>query len=917
MRAGPLDGGDDRPRETTTACRAMRRSTLLATLAFGAAFGAACGGDAGARAPDGGGAPAARTGAATRPPNARIADAAAGEVVAGAPAAATSDPATASLVEEAVAAGDAELAADWRASVPAAVEVTDARRTTVLPVAAGDGAGDAPRTVAAGRPRATRADRERRRLPRAVPRTVAIPTLPDFGPPGRPTVPLDEPAPRRSGLLDHWAEPGSTLPPAPPKPNATGPGALRRAARWLVGREASGGARDTGAPRPTPQGTGEPGPTRPRQPAPCAGPRRALVQAFRRGGYLPPMTAPVAAPTSPLAERLRATGFLAGLPDAHVWRLSKAVTVETLPAGATVWQEGDARRRFLILLDGTVAVEKTAEGRATRLTTLGAGEVVGEGLLLGDTGEHGTALRTLTPVEAAVLTRQQLDDITREFPPLYAALVGRAARAIAQRLREADATLVGRGRTLGFSGGATRREHDLLGERDVPADALYGIQTLRALENFPITGVPLREFASLVSALAAVKIAATRANAELGLLDAKVADAVVAAAEEVRAGRHHEHFLVDMIQGGAGTSTNMNANEVIANRACELLDVPRGRYDVVHPNNHVNLSQSTNDVYPTAIKLALHRAIDELREAMRTLADAFRRKAVEFAPHLKMGRTQLQDAVPMTLGQEFGAFAHTILEDVDRLGEVQGLLREINMGATAIGTGINAPTAYAEGVRRHLAALTGLPLITAPDLVEATADTGVFVQLSGVLKRCAVKLSKICNDLRLLSSGPRAGLGEINLPPMQPGSSIMPGKVNPVIPEVVNQVCFDVIGGDVTVTMAAEAGQLQLNVFEPIIAFRLLRGIQSLRNACMVLRERCVDGITANPDRMRWFVEHSVGIVTALVPVIGYENATDIAKTALETGRGVYDLVCDRGLMTREQLDAVLRPESMIGATTV
>jgi aspartate ammonia-lyase len=368
-----------------------------------------------------------------------------------------------------------------------------------------------------------------------------------------------------------------------------------------------------------------------------------------------------------------------------------------------------------------------------------------------------------------------------------------------------------------------------------------------------------------------------------------------------------------MIQGGAGTSTNMNANEVIANRAVELLGEPRGRYDVVHPNNHVNLSQSTNDVYPTAIKLALHRAIDELREAMRALAEAFNRKGAEFAPHIKMGRTQLQDAVPMTLGQEFGAFGHTILEDVDRLLEVQGLIREINMGATAIGTGINAPRGYAESVRRHLSAVTGLALITAPDLVEATADTGVFVQLSGVLKRCAVKLSKICNDLRLLSSGPRAGFGEINLPPMQPGSSIMPGKVNPVIPEVVNQVCFDVIGGDVTVTMAAEAGQLQLNVFEPIIAYRLLRGIQSLRNACMVLRERCVEGITANPDRMRWFVEHSIGIVTALVPVIGYESASEIAKEALATGRGVYDLVTERGLMTREQLDAALRPEAMVG----
>ena len=370
---------------------------------------------------------------------------------------------------------------------------------------------------------------------------------------------------------------------------------------------------------------------------------------------------------------------------------------------------------------------------------------------------------------------------------------------------------------------------------------------------------------------------------------------------------------MDAIQGGAGTSTNMNANEVIANRALELLGKTRGDYAVVHPNNHVNLSQSTNDVYPTAIKLALHGSIESLRSAMRALAESFLKKGEEFAPHVKMGRTQLQDAVPMTLGQEFRAFGVTILEDVDRLGEAQALIREINMGATAIGTGINAPKGYTELVRAHLAKLTGLALITAPDLVEATADTGAFVQLSGVLKRCAVKLSKICNDLRLLSSGPRAGFGEINLPAMQPGSSIMPGKVNPVIPEVVNQVCFDVIGGDVTVTMAAEAGQLQLNVFEPVIGYRLLRSVETLKNACDVLRMRCVDGITANPERMRYFVEHSIGIVTALVPVIGYETATAIAREALESGRGVYEIVLERKLLSRTDLDRLMNPESMVG----
>ncbi|HEX5580926.1 MAG TPA: aspartate ammonia-lyase [Gemmatimonadaceae bacterium] len=615
--------------------------------------------------------------------------------------------------------------------------------------------------------------------------------------------------------------------------------------------------------------------------------------------------------THPTSAELGALRFLAGLSDDQLARLAGIAERVAHEGDAVLFAEGDPRRFLFVIVSGAVAIEQSGQGRAIRLATFGPGDPVGEGVLLDDE-RHGTTARTLRRTEVVRFACERLDELLAADPSLYASLVSRAARAIARRLRATDATLVGRGRAMGFQSGRMRVEHDLLGEREVPDEALYGVQTLRALENFPITGVPLREFPLLVAALAAVKEAAAQANAELGLLSPSLADVIARAAREVRGGRHHEHFLVDMLQGGAGTSTNMNANEVIANRALELLDRARGEYDVVHPNNHVNLSQSTNDVYPTAIKLALHSAIEELREAMRALVAAFEAKGAEFAGHIKMGRTQLQDAVPMTLGQEFAAFGHTMAEDVDRLGEAQSLIREINMGATAIGTGINAPEGYADAVRRHLSAITGIELITAPDLVEATSDTGAFVQLSGVLKRCAVKLSKICNDLRLLSSGPRTGFGEINLPPMQPGSSIMPGKVNPVIPEVVNQVCFDVIGGDVTVTMAAEAGQLQLNVFEPVIAFRLLRGIESLRQACIVLRERCVEGITANPDRMRYFVEHSIGIVTALVPVIGYEQATDVARTALETGRGVYDLVCERGLMTREELDRVLNPAEMV-----
>ena len=616
-----------------------------------------------------------------------------------------------------------------------------------------------------------------------------------------------------------------------------------------------------------------------------------------------------------LADRLRAFSFFAGFPQENLWHLSRRMHERTLEADEAIFREGDQRHLFGIIVSGSVAIEKGRGERVQRLATLGVGEALGEGILLDDS-PHGTSARTLERTELAYLEVADIQEILKERATLYAALVARAARAISERLRAADATLVGRGRTVGFGGGRTREEHDLLGDREVPDEALYGIQTLRALENFPITGVALREFPTLINALAIVKEAAALANHDLGLLSDELTDVIVRATQEIRNGRHHEHFLVDMIQGGAGTSTNMNANEVIANRALELMGRRRGDYDSVHPNNHINLSQSTNDVYPTAVKLALHASIGGLQKALVDLAGAFKAKGREFSGMLKMGRTQMQDAVPMTLGQEFAAFAHTILEDVDRLGEAQSLIREINMGATAIGTRLNAPERYPETVRAHIERISGIAVINAPDLVEATADTGVFVQLSGVVKRTATKLSKICNDLRLLSSGPRAGLAEINLPAVQPGSSIMPGKVNPVIPEVVNQVCFDIIGGDVTVTLAAEAGQLQLNAFEPIIAYRLIRGMESLRNACVVLRERCVVDITANPDRMRQFVENSIGIVTALVPDFGYETASEIARTALETGRSVYDIVLERGLMTRDELDRALNPERMAGSAT-
>jgi aspartate ammonia-lyase len=454
-----------------------------------------------------------------------------------------------------------------------------------------------------------------------------------------------------------------------------------------------------------------------------------------------------------------------------------------------------------------------------------------------------------------------------------------------------------------------RSEHDLLGDRAVPATAYYGVHTLRAVENFPITGTPIAIYPDLIRSLACIKQAAALANHELGLLDREKTDAIVKACEEIRAGKLHAEFVVDVIQGGAGTSTNMNANEVIANLALEHLGHQRGEYKYLHPNEHVNMSQSTNDVYPTSLKIAAYFGIHHLVDAMAVLRRAFETKAEEFKDVLKMGRTQLQDAVPMTLGQEFSTYAVMLGEDEERLKEAVMLICEINLGATAIGTGITAHPDYAGLVCRRLADITGIPLVTAPNLVEATQDCGAFVQLSGVLKRVAVKLSKTCNDLRLLSSGPRAGLSEINLPPMQAGSSIMPGKVNPVIPEVVNQIAFEVIGNDVTVSFAAEAGQLQLNAFEPIIAHSLFKSVTHLRNGCLTLAERCVKGITANRARLRSMVENSIGVVTALNPYIGYANATEVAQEALISGRSVYELVLEKKLLSKEQLDEILQPE--------
>lgn len=456
-----------------------------------------------------------------------------------------------------------------------------------------------------------------------------------------------------------------------------------------------------------------------------------------------------------------------------------------------------------------------------------------------------------------------------------------------------------------------RIEHDLLGDKQILNKHYYGIQTLRAKENFHISGIEISNFPKLIIALAQVKKASALANNELGLLDDKLCAAICAGCDELFLKKYHEQFIVDPVQGGAGTSTNMNANEVIANIALEILGHEKGDYDVLHPNNHVNMSQSTNDVYPTAVRLALYEYISKLQSKMEILRDSFALKAKEFKDVIKMGRTQLQDAVPMTLGQEFQAFAIMVAEDLEVLELMKTLVAQMNLGGTAIGTGINSDSKYASLVKEKLQEVTNRPFVTACDLVEATQDTSTFVQISGVLKAIATKISKICNDLRLLSSGPRTGFNEINLPALQPGSSIMPGKVNPVIPEVVNQVAFQVIGNDVTISMASEGGQLQLNVFEPIMAFNLFQSISMMCNAFETLARKCIDGITANEKRCQDLVLRSIGLVTALNPYIGYHNSTNVAKEALESGRSVYDIVLERKLLTKEQLDEYLKPENM------
>lgn len=458
----------------------------------------------------------------------------------------------------------------------------------------------------------------------------------------------------------------------------------------------------------------------------------------------------------------------------------------------------------------------------------------------------------------------------------------------------------------------TRVESDLLGSREIPAKALYGVQTLRGLENFPISKFHLNEYPLFINGLAITKMAAAQANHELGLLTDEQTNGIIVACQEILDGKHHEHFPVDMIQGGAGTTTNMNANEVIANRALEIMGHNLGEYQYCSPNDHVNCAQSTNDAYPTAIHIGLYYSHQNLLPHLQMLIDSFDKKGDEFADIIKMGRTQLEDAVPMTLGQTFHGFASILRDEIKHLNEAAADFLTVNMGATAIGTGICAEPGYAEKCVNALVKITNLPFVLSGDLVGATSDTSCMVGYAAALKRVAVKMNKICNDLRLLASGPRCGLGEFNLPAMQPGSSIMPGKVNPVIPEVMNQICYKVIGNELCVTMAGEAAQMELNAMEPVMAQCCFESIDLMVNGMDTLRTRCVDGIIANKEHCISNVHNSIGVVTALNPVIGYKNSTKIAKEAMATGRSVYDLVLEHDILSKEDLDTILSPENMI-----
>lgn len=574
-----------------------------------------------------------------------------------------------------------------------------------------------------------------------------------------------------------------------------------------------------------------------------------------------------------------------------------------------LFHESTPRKWAGIILEGDIELVRGLHGSSRHIASMVSGALLSEGAFLeGDSHTNGAFTRNGATVWQ--IDREKIEAYRETQPDLFYRIVSRVAVGINRRLRVLSNQLYDKKDDVQVMSGF-RLEHDSLGNREISDHAYYGVQTQRAMENFAISGIFIRNFEHLIEGLAFVKKAAALTNFELGTLDEVKTKAITAACDELLAGKLHEHFTVDMFQGGAGTSTNMNANEVIANRGLEIMGYNKGEYDHLHPNDHVNCAQSTNDAYPTAVKLAVLLSNRDLAAAMEGLKEALAAKAEEFSDVLKMGRTENQDAVPMTLGQEFAAYAVMVESAMKAIERAAFEFLSINMGATAIGTGINSPAGYANLVTEKLSEISGFDLRRAENLVEATQNAGTFVQMSSTMKRAAVQISKICNDLRWMSSGPRCGLNEINLPAMQPGSSIMPGKVNPVIPELVNQICYQVMGYDAVVSMAAESAELELCMAEPIIAYDLLHGMVILKNACVTLASRCIVGIEANRDVCRSYVENSIGLITALVPVIGYEKSAAIAKEALKTGGGVYDLILAKGLLSREQLDEMLSPENM------
>jgi len=592
--------------------------------------------------------------------------------------------------------------------------------------------------------------------------------------------------------------------------------------------------------------------------------------------------------------------------------LASLMTLEHYESGEILHHEGHVRENFAVINSGSIDISRTVGHQEHKtLITFGRGDSISEGLLV-EESYHTTTARCQTAVSIYQISAKNLCTLLDARPKFKVIIIASLLKKLLTQLNPAKSSA--KVDILELASGKTRTEHDLLGEREVPDYAYFGIQTLRAQDNFYISGEPLHRYPELIFAFAQVKKAAAMANADCGAITELQKDSICSACDELLKGKLHQQFTLDMIQGGAGTSTNMNANEVIANRALELMGYQRGDYQHCHPNNHVNASQSTNDAYPTALHLAMLHASKYLCDELALLTKAFEQKASQFNHIIKMGRTQLQDAVPMTLGQEFQSFSRSINREINSLIIGRQALFGVNIGGTAIGTGLNTPKGYSQKVIEYLRKVSGIDALhLSEDLVEATQSTQGFVIYSAMVKSLAIKLSKICNDLRLLSSGPRAGFGEIRLPAMQPGSSIMPGKVNPVIPEVVNQVCYKVIGNDLTITLASEAGQLQLNVMEPVITQAMLESMHMLINASVTLRKNCVIGIEANEQQCNYYVEKSIGVVTAVVPVLGYDVATALAKEALETGQGIVELIREKGLLDEQQIADILSPANMTG----